>query len=86
MYHLTIINPDGCECSKRIYNDLHNALSDVFTGSVNMFVNVGDTTKPKRLRTGGTMPNGYDDEFHFDYENGYTICIGILVTEDKKGD
>ena len=82
MYHLTIINPDGIECSKRIYRELHHAISDVFTSSVNEFVDVGDTTKPKSLRTGGTMANGYDDEFYFDYDNGYSICIGKLYIED----
>ena len=86
MYHLTIIDPNKGECSKRIYNDLHNALSDVFTGSVNAFVDIGATIYPTQLRTGGTMPNGYDDEFYFDYPNGYSICIGKLFIEDEKGE
>ena len=85
MYHLTIVDADRNERTKRIYNDLHHALSDVFTGEVNRFVDVGDTSKPSELYTGGTMENGYDDEFYFRYPNGMAICIGKLFIEDVNG-
>lgn len=83
MYHLVVIDPDRRECTKRIYNDLHNALSDLFTGAIGKFVDIGtDITKPERLYTGGTMNNGYDDEFYFAYPNGFRVCIGKLFIED----
>lgn len=82
MYHLTIINPDKIECSKRVYNNLHAALSDVFTR--NLAVDVGDTECPTRIYTGGTLSSsGYDDEFYFKYPSGYVVCIGLLIVEDE---
>lgn len=81
MYHLTIINPDKIECSKRVYNNLHAALSDVFTR--NLAVDVGDTEYPTKLYTGGTLASGYDDEFYFKYPSGYTVVIGLLIIEDE---
>jgi hypothetical protein len=68
----------------RLYNELSNALSDLITGNIGCEIE-DKTNSPWFIKTGGTKPNGYDDDFEFVYTSGIRIVVGEVFIQDNIG-